>query len=250
MDSPLFGALVQLGDDSLILGQRLCEWCGHAPSLEVDLSLSNLALDLVGQATLLLDYAGEVEAAGRDADRLAFHRNPEAFSNCLLVEQPNGDFAQTIVRHLLFATYSVALFEELTRSGDNRLAEIAAKAVKELRYHAEYAADWTERLGDGTEESRSRMRDAIDWHWRFIDDLFTDDETWIASANQGLVPLRADLRSAFDRDVAAVFASAGLAIPGKVWAITGGRVGRHTEHLSTMLAVMQVLPRAHPQAVW
>jgi ring-1,2-phenylacetyl-CoA epoxidase subunit PaaC len=250
MDSPLFHALVELGDDSLILGQRLCEWCGHAPTIEVDLSLSNLALDLIGQATLLLDYAGEVEGAGRDADRLAFHRDAELFQNCVLVEQPNGDFAQTIVRHLLYSTYAVALFEELAHSRDNRLADIAAKAIKELRYHAEYAADWTVRLGDGTDESHARMRDALDWHWRFVDDMFLDDANWSACAASGIVPLRQTLRPAFDEAVAAVLERAGLSVPGKIWAITGGRSGRHSEHLSTMLATMQVLPRAHPQAAW
>lgn len=250
MESPLFRALLQLGDDGLVLGQRLCEWCGHAPTIEVDLSLSNLALDLIGQATLLLDYAGEVEGAGRNADRLAFHRDAGSFSNCLLVEQPNGDFAQTIVRHFLYATYAVALFEELTRSRDSHLAGIAAKAIKELRYHLDYATGWIERLGGGTDESRSRMRDALDWHWRFIDDLFIDDENWRACATQGLVSFRAGLRPAFDRNVSAVLERAGLVVPKKVWAVAGGRDGRHTEHLSAMLATMQALPRAHPQAVW
>lgn len=250
MTSPLFHALVELGDDSLILGQRLCEWCGHAPTIEVDLSLSNLALDLIGQATLLLDYAGEIEGAGRDADRLAFHRDAELFRNCVLVEQSNGDFAQTIVRHFLYSTYAVALFEELAHSRDKRLAEIAAKAIKELRYHAEYAADWTVRLGDGTDESHSRMRDALDWHWRFVDDMFLDDADWSACAESGLVPLRQTLRPAFDLAVAALIERAGLSVPGKVWAISGGRSGRHSEHLSAMLATMQVLPRAHPQASW
>jgi ring-1,2-phenylacetyl-CoA epoxidase subunit PaaC len=250
MDAHLFRALVQLGDDSLVLGQRLCEWCGHAPTIEVDLSLSNLALDLIGQANLLLDHAGAVEGAGRDADRLAFHRDAEAFRNCLLVEQPNGDFARTVARHFLYATYAATLFEQLARSPDGRLSEIAAKAIKELRYHAEYAADWMVRLGDGTEESHTRLRDALDWHWRFVDDLFLDDADWSACAERGLVPLRQALRPAFDEAVAAVLRRAGLAVPGKVWPIVGGRSGRHSEHLSPLLATMQVLPRAHPQAVW
>lgn len=250
MDNPLFQALVQLGDDGLVLGQRLCEWCGHAPTIEVDLSLSNLALDLIGQATLLLDYAGVVEGDGRDADRLAFHRDAEAFRNCLLVEQLNGDFAQTIVRHFLYSTFAVDLFESLAHSRDSRLAEIAAKAIKELRYHAEYSADWVERLGDGTDESHARMSDALDWHWRFVDDLFLDDKDWSTCAERGIVPLRQSLRPAFDETVAAVLDRASLSVPGKVWPIAGGRTGQHSEHLSTMLATMQVLPRAHPQAAW
>lgn len=250
MASPLFHGLLQLGDDSLILGQRLCEWCGHAPSIEVDLSLSNLALDLIGQATMLLDHAGEIEGAGRDADRLAFHRDAEHYRNCLLVEQPNGDFAQTIVRHFLYSTHAAALFEELAHSRHGPLAEIAAKAVKELRYHAEYSADWTVRLGDGTEESHARMRDALDWHWRFVDDLFLDDADWNACAQEGMVPLRQTLRPAFDTTVGSVLERAGLPVPDKVWPVAGGRSGRHSEHLSPMLATMQVLPRAHPQATW
>lgn len=250
MDNAYFSALLQLGDDSLILGQRLCEWCGHAPSVEVDLSLANLALDLIGQATLLLDYAGEVEGAGRNADRLAFHRDAELFRNSLLVEQPNGDFAHTITRHFLYSAYAVELYEKLAVSADSRLAEIGAKAIKELRYHFESAADWTVRLGDGTDESHARMRDALDWHWRFVDDLFVDDPDWSVCGHGGLVPLRCDMRSAFDQRVSEVLGRAGLDVPGKVWPLEGGRVGRHSEHLSTLLATMQVLPRSHPLAVW
>jgi len=250
MDNSLFRSLVQLGDDCLVLGQRLCEWCGRAPTIEVDLSLSNLALDMIGQATLLLDYAGEVEGSGQNADRLAFHRDAEQFRNAILVEQPNGDFARTIVRYFLYATYAEALFEQLSHSRDDRLAEIAAKAVKELRYHAEYSADWIVRLGDGTADSRSRMQDSLEWHWRFIDDLFHDDESWIDCAERGIVPLRQALRADFEHAVGAVLAKAGLAMPAKVRGIEGGRGGRHSEHLSMMLAIMQVLPRAHPAATW
>lgn len=250
MNKPLFNALLQLGDESLILGQRLCEWSGKAPTIEVDLSLSNLALDLIGQATMLLDYAGQVEGEGRGADRLAFHRDAEQFLNSLMVEQPNGDFARTIVRHFLFATFASALYEALTRSSDETLAAIAAKAVKELRYHADFAAEWVVRLGDGTEESHNRMLKALDWHWRFIGDLFEDDEDWIELAGDGVVPLRASLRDGFNERVAQVLGKATLDVPGEVWPLTGGRRGNHSEHLSIMLAEMQVLPRAHPTAVW
>ena len=250
MDKPLFNALLQMGDDSLVLGQRLCEWSGKAPTIEVDLSLSNLALDLIGQATMLLDYAGQVEGEGRDADRLAFHRDAELFRNSLMVEQPNGDFARTVVRHFFFATYASALYEALSKSSDETLAAIAAKAVKELRYHSEYAAEWVVRLGDGTEESHSRMVKALDWHWRFIDDLFEDDADWAELAERGIVPLRATLRGNFGKRVAQVFGEATLEVPGEVWPLTGGRQGRHSEHLSLVLAEMQVLPRAHPAATW
>lgn len=250
MDKPLFNALLQLGDDSLILGQRLCEWSGKAPTIEVDLSLSNLALDLIGQATMLLDYAGKVEGEGRDGDRLAFHRDAEQFRNSLLVEQPNGDFARTMVRHFFFVTYASALYDALTKSGDETVAAIAAKAVKELRYHADYAAEWVVRLGDGTDESHERMEKALAWCWRFLDDLFEDDADWVELAERGMLPLRATLRSGFDQCVAQVLAQATLEVPGEVWPLAGGRQGKHSEHLSIMLAEMQVLPRAHPTAAW
>ena len=161
--------LLRLGDDALILGQRLSEWCGHGPVLEVDISLANLALDLVGQATLLLGEAG-------DGDKLAFHRDVLDFRNCLLVEQPNGDFAQTIARHLLYTTWQHMLLNRLTQSPDQFLREFAAKAVKEVAYHRELASEWTIRLGDGTEESARRMAEGLDWNWRFVPELFEVDE--------------------------------------------------------------------------
>lgn len=250
MNEPLFQYLLKLGDDSLILGQRLCEWCGHAPTIEVDLSLSNLALDLIGQATLLLGYAGEVEGKGRSADNLAFHRNAEEFRNCLLVEQPNGDFAQTMARQFFYSTYSLLMFETLTQSADQRIAEIAAKAVKEVRYHAELAADWVVRLGDGTEESHERMQDGVDWFWRFIDEMFETDSAEMSLVQEGIAVDRAAIRAEFDRRVAATLEIATLETRPQVWPITGGRSGKHSEHLSPLLAEMQVLPRAHPEAVW
>jgi ring-1,2-phenylacetyl-CoA epoxidase subunit PaaC len=246
----LFDYLLRLGDDSLILGQRLTEWCGHAPALEIDLSLANLGLDLIGQATLLLNLAGEVEAKGRDGDRLAFHRDVLQFRNCLLVEQPNGDFAQTIARQFLFSTFQLAQFEALTGSSDPRIAEIAAKAVKEVRYHAQLAADWMVRLGDGTDESRSRMIDGLDWFWRFVEELFEMDAVETALAAEGVAVDRATLRAGFDARVEAVLAQAALPSPVYPRGIRGGRVGHHSEHLGHLLAQMQYLPRAYPDAVW
>ncbi|MGI8612107.1 MAG: 1,2-phenylacetyl-CoA epoxidase subunit PaaC, partial [Sphingomicrobium sp.] len=175
-DPGRFDYLLRLGDDALILGQRLGEWCGHAPALEVDLSLANLALDLIGQATHLLGAAGEAEGDGRDGDKLAFHRDVLDFRNCLLVEQPNGDFGRTIARQLLFSTWQYLHYQRLAESSDPVLHDIAAKAVKEVAYHRELASEWTVRLGDGTEESVQRMRDGLDWCWRFIPELFEVDE--------------------------------------------------------------------------
>ena len=241
---------LRLGDDSLILGQRLTEWCGHAPALEIYLSLANIGLDLIGQATFLLGLAGELEGRGRDGDRLAFHRDVLAFRNCLLVEQPNGDFARTIARQFLFSTYQHALFEALTRSIEPRLAEIAAKAVKEVTYHAELAADWVVRLGDGTDESQARMIDGLDWCWRFVGELFAMDETERSLASAGISVDRETLRPGFDARVEAVLARAMLPSPVYPRAVVGGRKGHHSEHLGHLLATMQYLPRTYPDAAW
>lgn len=241
---------MRLGDDALILGQRLTEWCGHAPALEVDLSLANIGLDLFGQATLLLGYAAEIENEGRDADALAFRRDVLAFRNCLMVEQPNGDFAQTIARQFLFSTYQRGLYEALQASADRRLAEIATKAIKEVRYHADLAADWVIRLGDGTEESRRRVIDGLGWCWRFVDELFQMDETEQALAAAGIAVDKAELRSGFDATVEAVLREATLPAPEYPRAVVGGRKGHHSEHLGHLLATMQFLPRAYPDATW
>jgi ring-1,2-phenylacetyl-CoA epoxidase subunit PaaC len=249
-DDILFQCLLRLGDDSLVLGQRLSELCGHAPALEVDLALANLALDLIGQATLWLELAGEVEGAGRDADALAFRRDPAAFRNCLLVEQPNGDFARTMVRQLLFSTWQQLAYEQLERSSNPRIAEIAAKALLEVRYHAQLAADWVIRLADGTGESRGRMTAALAWHARFIDELFEVDDVSSAIAVAGVAPEPASLRPAFDAAIAAVLANATLVFPTLPRASTGGRRGRHSEHLVPMLADMQFLQRTYPGAKW
>jgi ring-1,2-phenylacetyl-CoA epoxidase subunit PaaC len=235
--------LVRLGDDALVLGQRLSEWCGHGPVLEVDISLANLALDLVGQATLLLNEAG-------DGDKLAFHRDVLDFKNCLLVEQPNGDFAQTIARHLLYSTWQHMLLQRLTRSSDQFLREFAAKAVKETAYHRELASEWTIRLGDGTEESAKRMADGLEWNWRFVPELFEVDDLQQAAIDAGFAPdprlFEEDYRSA----ISAVLAEAKLEAPADQRPILGGRRGHHSEHLGHLLAVMQFLPRTYPAAAW
>jgi ring-1,2-phenylacetyl-CoA epoxidase subunit PaaC len=248
--SALTDYLLRLGDDSLILGQRLTEWCGHAPQLEIDLSLANVGLDLIGQATLFLNLAGEAEGATRDGDKLAFRRDVLDFRNCLLVEQPNGDFAQTIARQFLFSTMQLGLFEGLAQSKEPRIAEIAAKAVKEVQYHAELSADWVIRLGDGTEESRRRMVDGLDWFWRFVDEMFESDETEQALIADGVAIDRASLRQRFDATVNNVLHEATLPLPQYPRAIKGGRTGHHSEHLGHLLATMQYLPRTYPDAVW
>ena len=246
----LFDYLLRLGDDSLILGQRLTEWCGHAPALEIDRSLANIGLDLIGQATLFLNLAGEIEDQRRDGDKLAFHRDVLAFRNCLLVEQPNGDFAQTIARQFLFSTVQLGLFEGLARSSEPRIAEIAAKAVKEVRYHAYLSADWVIRLGDGTEESCRRMTEGLDRFWRFVDEMFDVDDVERSLIEAGIACDRGSLRVAFDARVQQVLRDASLSLPEYPRAVRGGRVGHHSEHLGHLLATMQFLPRTYPDAVW
>jgi len=241
---------LRLGDDSLILGQRLSEWCGHAPALEVDLSLANVALDQVGQATHFLNLAGELEGKGRDGDALAFRRDVMDFTNCLLVEQPNGDFAQTIARQLLFSHYQELLFTALTASKNATIAAIAAKAVKETAYHATLASDWVVRLGDGTEESKTRMIAGLDWMWRFADELFVMDDVDAAAVAAGVGVDKAPMRAAWDARIDAVLADATLAPPAPRRATTGGRIGRHSEHLGHLLSDMQFLQRAYPGATW
>jgi ring-1,2-phenylacetyl-CoA epoxidase subunit PaaC len=241
---------LRLGDDSLILGQRLSEWCGHAPALEVDLSLANVALDQVGQATHFLNLAGELEGDGRDGDALAFRRDVMDFTNCLLVEQPNGDFAQTIARQVLFSHYQELLFTALTASKNATIAAIAAKAVKETSYHATLASDWVIRLGDGTDESKARMVAGLDWMWRFADELFVMDDVDASAIKTGAGVDKAALRPAWDARIDAVLAEATLVRPAPHRATTGGRIGRHSEHLGHLLSDMQFLQRAYPGATW
>ena len=242
-DPALIAYCERLGDDALILGQRLGEWCGHAPALEVDLSLANLALDLIGQGTNFLGLAG-------DADKLAFHRDVLDWKNCLLVEQPNGDFAQTIVRQLLFSTWQHMLYQRLATSNDERIAAIAAKGVKEVAYHREIAADWTIRLGDGSEESARRMAEGLDWCWRFVPELFEVDEELADLIERGIAADPRAFEDEYRAAIAEVLAEARLERPPEQRPILGGRRGHHSEHLGHLLAVMQYLPRTYPDAAW
>ena len=248
-DSARFDYLLRLGDDALVLGQRLGEWCGHAPALEVDLSLANLALDLVGQATLFLKLLGRSRRQGPPTGS-RFHRDVLDFRNCLLVEQPNGDFAQTIARQFLFSTWQHMLLQRLTQSSDRFLREFSAKAVKEIAYHRELASEWAVRLGDGTAESARRMAEGLDWCWRFIPELFEEDETLEALIANGVAPDPRGFDDEYRSAIAAVLAEARLEAPADQRPILGGRRGHHSEHLGHLLAVMQFLPRTYPQATW
>ncbi|HVL29124.1 MAG TPA: 1,2-phenylacetyl-CoA epoxidase subunit PaaC [Sphingomicrobium sp.] len=245
LEDAYYDYLLRLGDDALILGQRLSEWCGHAPSVEVDLSLANMALDLIGQATLILGRANN-----GDGDDLAFKRDVLDFKNCLLVEQPNGDFARTMARQLLYSTWQHLLFQQLADSPDPFLSAIAAKAVKEVAYHRELAGEWVVRLGDGTEESAVRMRDGLDWCWRFIPELFEVDEVLEEMIARQTVPDPRSFESDYRAAIAEVLAEARLEVPPDQRPILGGRRGHHSEHLGHLLAVMQFLPRTYPDAKW
>ncbi|PZF97740.1 1,2-phenylacetyl-CoA epoxidase subunit PaaC [Micromonospora deserti] len=237
-----FEFTLALGDDALIAAQRLAEWTTRAPEMEEDVALANIALDQLGAARLLLTYAGELEGAGRDEDALAFLRDDREFRNCLLVELPNGDFAVTMAKLFLLSAYQLPLYTALAGCADERLAAIGAKARKESAYHLDHAALWVKRLGDGTEESHRRMRDAVDQLWPYVAELF--------AANPAAPVDPATLRADFDATVDAVLAEATLTRPETGWAPAGGRDGVHTEHLSYLLAEMQVLHRAHPGARW
>ncbi|AOZ08133.1 1,2-phenylacetyl-CoA epoxidase subunit PaaC [Cupriavidus malaysiensis] len=250
MDQHKLEYLLRLGDSTLVLGQRLSEWCGRGPALEEDIALTNVALDLIGQTRLWLGYAGEVEGAGRSADQLAYLRDAHQFRNLLLVEQPNGSYADTLARQFLFDTWHYFLLDGLQHSADARIAEIAAKSLKEVAYHARRSADLVVRLGDGTVESRRRMQQAFDDLWMFTGELFESDAADAALAAQGVAVDPATLAGAWLRHVDEVLDEATLSRPAGGWAQSGGRQGRHSEHLGYLLAEMQFLQRAYPGASW
>jgi ring-1,2-phenylacetyl-CoA epoxidase subunit PaaC len=246
----LFQYLLRLGDNCLILGHRLSEWTGHAPALEEDLALANVALDLIGQTRLWLGYAGEVEGKGRDADKLAFLRDAGDFRNVLLSELPNGDFAFTMGRQFYFDTWHYLLLEQLSRSRDSRIAEIAAKALKEVAYHRDRSREWVLRLGDGTEESHRRMQSAIDDLWMYTGELFEADEVDRDLVVHGIAADVLSLREPWLDHVRAAVEEATLNLPQSGWMQRGGKRGVHTEHLGHLLAEMQFLQRAYPNAAW
>ncbi|MEN0061253.1 MAG: 1,2-phenylacetyl-CoA epoxidase subunit PaaC [Myxococcota bacterium] len=253
--------LLRLGDNALVLGHRLSEWCGHAPVLEEDIALTNIALDLVGQARAWLTHAADVEGQGRSEDDLAYLRDGLQYRNVLLVEQPNGptsggssgrggDFGITIARQWLFDTWHHLLLERLTHSSDPKLAAIAARARQEAIYHHRHSAEWVVRLGDGTEESHARMQAAINALWRFTGELFTPDDIDQAAASEGLTPDLTTLREPWVARIDEVLAEATLQRPDDGWMATGGKQGEHTEHLGYLLAEMQHLQRTYPGARW
>jgi len=247
---PLLTYILRLADNALILGHRLSEWIGHAPLLEEELALGNVALDLIGQARPLYAYAGTVEGQGRDEDSLAYLRDAHDFRNILLVEQPNGDFAVTIIRQFFYAAFMHPFWRALARSRDATLAAIAAKAEKEAAYHLRHASEWLIRLGDGTEESHRRAQAALDELWPYAGELFERDAVEQDLVAEGIAVDPESLRAEWERSVDGVLAEATLAKPAAGWMQSGGRNGRHSEHLGHLLAEMQFLQRAYPGATW
>ncbi|MDK4746549.1 phenylacetate-CoA oxygenase subunit PaaC [Leclercia adecarboxylata] len=241
--------VLRLGDNGLVLSQRLGAWCGHAPELEIDLALANIGLDLLGQARNFLTYAAELEGEG-DEDTLAFQRDERQFSNLLLVEQPNGNFADTIARQYFIDAWHVALFTRLTQSQDRQLAAIAAKSIKEARYHLRFSRGWLERLGNGTALSTQKMQQAVNDLWRFTAELFEADEIDLALVAEGIAVDPRSLRAEWEAEVFAGLSEATLSVPDKSAYRSGGRKGLHTEHLGPMLAEMQYLQRVYPGQQW
>jgi ring-1,2-phenylacetyl-CoA epoxidase subunit PaaC len=253
-DEQLFQYLLRLGDSPLILAQRLGESVGRGPILEEDIAQTNVGLDLLGQARLWLSYAGEVEARfaphGRGEDELAYLRDSGEFRNLLLVEQPNGNFADTTARQFLFDAWHLPLLQGLARSQDARIAEIAAKAAKEAAYHVERSGDWVIRLGDGTDESHTKIQAAIDDLWMYTGEMFAADAIELALIEAGIAADVRVLEAPWREHVEQVLRSATLATPGASFMQQGGKRGVHTEHLGHLLSEMQVLPRSHPGAHW
>ncbi|AXI46963.1 phenylacetate-CoA oxygenase subunit PaaI [Sulfitobacter sp. SK012] len=250
-NAALFQFLLRMGDNTLVLGHRISEWCGKAPVLEEDIALANTALDLIGQTQMWLGYAAEVEDAGRSADDLAFLRDVWDFRNVLMLERPNIDFGHTMMRQFLFDAFQHPLLGAMAKSSDPRVAEIAAKAVKEAAYHLDRSAETVVSLGDGTQESHARMQNALDLLWPFVGEMFASDDVDAAMAKAGVAPDPADLRDNWEASVRATLSEATLRIPEDDFAHQGGKTGRqHTEHLGRILTQMQWLQRAYPGASW
>lgn len=243
--------LLRQGDNTLILGHRVSEWCGHAPVLEEDIALANTALDLIGQTQMWLGYAAEIQGEGKTADDLAFLRDAWDFRNVLLTELPNGDFGRTLMRQFLFDAFQSVLMGRLMKSTDETVAAIAGKASKEVAYHVERSGDTVVGLGDGTEESHRRMQDALDYLWPYVGEMFETDDVDTAMAEAGIAPDPASLRAEYDALVGKVLAEATLEVPASPYSHKGGRSGAmHTEHLGHLLTSMQWLQRAYPGCTW
>ena len=249
-ETPLVLYTLRRADDALILGHRLSEWCGHAPMLEEDMALANMGLDLLGQARALYSYAAQIEGRGNDEDKFAYLRDVRQYRNLLLVEQPNGDFARTIVRQFFYAAFADLYWRAMMTSSDAMLAAIAAKSEKESAYHVRHSSEWMLRLGDGTAESHARAQFAIDDLWAFTGEMFETDDAERALINAGIAVDPATLHPQWLKTVSAIVSEATLALPGTGWMQKGGRSGRHSEHLGHLLSELQSMQRTFPGASW
>jgi len=250
MNNTLLNYTLQIADNALILGHRLSDWCGHGPILEQDIALTNIALDLIGQARSLYQYAAEVEGKGKTEDDLAYLRIESQFKNVLLVEQPNGHFGQTIARQFLFDAYHFAFYTALVDSKDQTLAAIAEKSLKEVTYHLRFSSEWMIRLGDGTEESHQKMQESLNPLWAYTGELFTASEVDTAALTEGTGIDLSKVKTFWEDKVDEILKMATLAKPENGWMQTGGKQGRHTEHLGFILAEMQYLQRTYPGQEW
>ena len=250
MDKLLIDYTLHLADNSLILGQRNSEWCGHGPVLEQDIAITNISLDLIGQARNFYQYAATLIGGDATEDTLAYLRKERDFKNCLLVEQPNGDWAQTILRQFLFSQYQYLLFEQLQHRKDEQLAAIAEKSLKEITYHLRWSSEWVIRLGDGTEESHKRIQKAIDDLWRYTGELFEASHYELQATNDGFGVAVSQLKDEWLNKVKEIFSEATLSIPEKIFMQSGGKEGKHTEHLGYILTELQYMQRAYPGCEW
>ena len=246
----VFECVLRLGDSSLILGQQLSNWIAKGATVELDIAMQNQALDLIGQARFLLDYAGRVEGKGRDEDALAYFREPHEFRNCLLVEQPNGDFAQTMMRQYFYAVFAELMFGALMQSNDRELAAIAAKAQKEMAYHVRHCGEWVVRLGDGTDESHERAVSGLNAIWPYVHDMFDAGDFDRRMTAAGIMPDLHELKVHWLESICGVLERATLSVPEDDWVPTGGRLGQHGEALSYIVGEMQVIARSDPGAKW
>jgi len=246
----LFEFLIRFADDHLILGHRVSEWCGHAPMLEEDLSMPNMALDLIGQARALYTYAGEVEGKGRDEDALAYLRRESEYKNLLLVERPNTDFAYTMVRHFYYVSFMELFWEKALQSKDKVIAGIAAKAIKEIAYHVRHSSQWIIRLGDGTDESHAKTHEAVIALFSYTDEMFEEDDCVEALVASGIIPRLSELKPQWQENVRQVFNTATLPMPKIVWAQSGGRKGQHGEEMGFLLTELQYMQRSYPGMTW
>ena len=249
-ETPLVLYILRRADDALILGHRLSEWCGHAPMLEEDMALANMGLDLLGQARELYGYAAKVENKGNDEDKFAYLRDVRQYRNLLLVEQPNGDFARTMVRQFFYSAFADLYWRAMTKSRDPTFAAVAAKSEKESAYHIRHSSEWIVRLGDGTEESHRRAQTAIDDLWAFTGEMFEVDDSERGLIDGGTAVDPAALYSQWLKTVSGVMGEATLVLPKNNWMQQGGRSGRHSEHLGHLLSELQSMPRTFPGATW